>query len=201
MFQWKLMPPTNWGTTPILLPQVVDCKKIFNKKRRERYFLGIYHERHDFREFERPGGGPMARLAHLGAGPDTGRQRTRGSWGGRRGCRVLAGRWCRIGVGSWAVSRSEWNPELPWGTNIPTETRLRPFGFPAPGDPGHNRVAVENGWVTMTQGSPEGFRGNLWGGIPLGFISHLIGVGGEGKERILRGQKARKVIILSGLAH
>src|ERR1035441_4550551 len=36
---------------------------------------------------------------------------------------------------------------------------------------GHNRVAVENGWVTMTQGSPESLRGNLGlgAGIPLGF--------------------------------
>jgi hypothetical protein len=30
-FQWKLMPPTNWGAVAILLPRVVDCKKNLQK--------------------------------------------------------------------------------------------------------------------------------------------------------------------------
>jgi hypothetical protein len=52
---------------------------------------------------------------------------------------------------------------LPWVNfeqTYQTATRLRSFRFPAPCALGHNRVAVDEVRAPITQGSPEGFRGN-----------------------------------------
>jgi hypothetical protein len=50
-------------------------------------------------------------------------------------------------------------------TDVSIATRLRQSRFPAPCDPGHNRVALENGWVTMTQGCNSLVTWNVSGSL------------------------------------